>query len=1101
MVAQLQQQMAAVLQQQQEPRALLACYQEGEDVEAFLTTFERTMVLRRIDEEDWPSRLIPLLTGRARAAYHEVEADVAYPRLREALLEKFEITSIASRVRLRQMKFQMKDDIGAHLTRMEVLARRWLLPLDDPTETDQERIGRIERQVIREVVMEHIRHEMPPELQRCMDARNPNTVDEVRQYVREYQLQHPARDESQRRVQHPPRSGARQGAERTTTTPAKRGEKQDVRCYRCQQRGHCKWECPNPEKTLRISEERHQDLLDKGEVNGRPVERIQIDTGASRTVVNSDVVPEVEMTGEKVSVTLADGAKRCYPTADVEIKFDGEIYRVRAAIVKGLVEDVLLGRDVPRYRHTPGRLSLDELRILREKSDQGEEELNSTATVLQVTTRAQARAQGQQSAERGNRAESEPSDGKEVTGPGCGDDELNSPEELDLPPTEPTESGAVGVESEDPEADNEEEIPFAFEDELFAEPGKERCKTTRAGRRAQNRAYLTPTGVPKVTQLKSDQERDPDVQKWRATEIPEGVVQKEGIYYRRWHPRNAPGETYEQLVLPKTYRSKVLKLAHSMPMAGHLGRDKATQRIQRRFYWPTMYRDVKRYCQECPECQRFGGAGRKAPLIPLPIIGEPFRRIAMDVVGPLPRTSRGNRFILVVSDYATRYPEAIALRRVTAEKVAEELVTLFSRHGIPEEILTDQGTNFTSTLLGELYRMIGVKAIRTSPYHPQTDGLVERFNQTLKKMLKKVLAGEGRQWDVMLPYVLFAHREAPQATVGFTPFELLLGLEVRGLLDVLREDWTGEKDTEEDVVTYVSRVRERMEEAQEIVKQNSSAMQTKHKEYYDRKARELNLDVGDQVLLLLPDSNKKFLAKWQGPYKITRKIGRVNYEIKMPDKGDRKQIFHVNLLKRWKTRPEEEPEGIYHIEEEDLQDCDWRGEETGVQMGRELTPIQAQELDLCLQRYPEVTSSKPGLTTTTEHKVPTGETPPIRQRPYRIPHAYKDEVLKELQAMKDARIIEPSDSEWSAPMVIVRKKDSTIRICIDYRKLNQHTKFDAYPMPRIDELLDAIGKAEFITKLDLAKGFWQVPMTEEDKPKTAFASPIGLYQFTVCHSG
>ena len=96
-----------------------------------------------------------------------------------------------------------------------------------------------------------------------------------------------------------------------------------------------------------------------------------------------------------------------------------------------------------------------------------------------------------------------------------------------------------------------------------------------------------------------------------------------------------------------------------------------------------------------------------------------------------------------------------------AENVVEELMTLFSQHGIPAEILTDQGTSFTSALLGELYRMTRVRAIQTSPYHPQTDGLVERLNQTLKQMLKKVAAGEGRQWDVMLPYILFSYRELP----------------------------------------------------------------------------------------------------------------------------------------------------------------------------------------------------------------------------------------------------------------------------------------------------------------------------------------------------
>ena len=157
----------------------------------------------------------------------------------------------------------------------------------------------------------------------------------------------------------------------------------------------------------------------------------------------------------------------------------------------------------------------------------------------------------------------------------------------------------------------------------------------------------------------------------------------------------------------------------------------------------------------------------------------------MDIVGPLPRTGRGNRFILVVSDYATRYPEAVPLRTISASKIAEVLIDIFARQGIPEEILTDQGTNFTSALLGELYRLIGIKALRTSPYHPQTDGLVERFNRTLKAMLREVLKGDKSDWDCMLPYVLFSNREVPQATVGFRPFELLYGRDPRGPLDVL----------------------------------------------------------------------------------------------------------------------------------------------------------------------------------------------------------------------------------------------------------------------------------------------------------------------------
>ena len=110
-----------------------------------------------------------------------------------------------------------------------------------------------------------------------------------------------------------------------------------------------------------------------------------------------------------------------------------------------------------------------------------------------------------------------------------------------------------------------------------------------------------------------------------------------------------------------------------------------------------------------------------------------------------------------------------------AERIAEEFIKLFARVGIPEEILTDQGSNFTSSLLAELYRMLHVHPIRTSPYHPQTDGLVERFNQTLKSMLRKCATKEGKDWDKLLPYLLFAYREVPQASTGFSPFDLLYG--------------------------------------------------------------------------------------------------------------------------------------------------------------------------------------------------------------------------------------------------------------------------------------------------------------------------------------
>ena len=283
----------------------------------------------------------------------------------------------------------------------------------------------------------------------------------------------------------------------------------------------------------------------------------------------------------------------------------------------------------------------------------------------------------------------------------------------------------------------------------------------------------------------------------------------------------------EQLALPKEGRATVLKLGHKIPLAGHLGKEKTRRRILRRFYWPTIFRDVEEFCRCCPQCQK--STTRKvvpAPLIPLPVVAEPFSRIAMDIIGPLPRSSSGNWYVLVLCNYATCYPEVLSLRSIDAKHVAEQLITVFSRVGMPCEILTDQGSNFTSQLLAELYRLLHIHAIRTSPYHPQTDGMVDRFNQTLKAMLRKTIDEEGKDWDKLIPYLLFAYREVPQASTGFSPFELMYGRDVRGPLDVLKESWEagGQCKT---VIEHVLLMREKLSQMTELVKQNLLEAQRK----------------------------------------------------------------------------------------------------------------------------------------------------------------------------------------------------------------------------------------------------------------------------------
>lgn len=197
-------------------------------------------------------------------------------------------------------------------------------------------------------------------------------------------------------------------------------------------------------------------------------------------------------------------------------------------------------------------------------------------------------------------------------------------------------------------------------------------------------------------------------------------------------------------------------MAHDIPMSGHMGVKKTRNRILQHFFWPGIFSDTSKYCRSCPECQKGTAKGRvkKVPLVSIPTIDEPFQRIALDFVGPLPLTESKNRFVLVCVDYATKYPIAVALKNQEAETVAEALMGIFADMGFPNEILTDQGSNFMSELIKELCRLLKVSKLVSSPYHPQTNGLVEKFNGTLKKMLKAYAVKEPSKWDKHLPYVI-----------------------------------------------------------------------------------------------------------------------------------------------------------------------------------------------------------------------------------------------------------------------------------------------------------------------------------------------------------
>lgn len=598
-------------------------------------------------------------------------------------------------------------------------------------------------------------------------------------------------------------------------------------------------------------------------------------------------------------------------------------------------------------------------------------------------------------------------------------------------------------------------------------------------------------------------------------------IMKKGLLYRCFQsPKVDDNKIFHQLIVPKQYREVVLKLAHDGIMAGHLGVRKTTDRILSNFYWPGIQSHVTRYCRSCDICQKTFPKGKitKVPLGRMPLIETPFERVAVDLVGPIyPATERGNRYILTLVDYSTRYPEAVPLKGIETERVAEALVEMFTRIGIPKEILSDMGTQFTSNIMKAVGRLLSINQLTTTPYHPACNGLVEKFNGTLKNMLRKMSTERPKDWDRYIPSLLFAYREVPQESLGFSPFELVYGRTVRGPMTILRELWTNE-DSEPDVKStyqYVLDLKDKLTDTCELAKRELVKSSARYKKYFDYRTKRKSFKIGDKVLLLLPTDKNKLLMQWKGPYTVTGRVGVADYRI---DKDGKIRTFHANLLKKYIDRNQTgstvpdvvscviintEPDEMLSDNDPLLNIVPLKATETvdDVKVNDGLSTEQKQEVRKLLDEFSDVLSDLPGRTDVVQHEINLTTEDPIRNKTYQVPYAMRDVVRNEIKQMLQMDIIEPSESSYASSIVIVKKPDGSNRLCLDFRNLNKVTVFDAEPMPDPEEIFAKIGQSCYFTKIDLCKGYWQIPMREQDKDLTSFVTPDGLYRFKVMAFG
>lgn len=1048
----------------------LARLEDTDDIEHYLLTFERLAEVYQWPKEDWAIHLIPLLTGKARSAFVAMDPvhTQSYDALKIAILKKYEINAETYRQRFRNLNTHPDESPQELYTRLKDLFCKWVNFSTSSKEG-----------IMETLVLEQYLRVLYPEVRTWVKERGPATAEEAAGLVESYISAHKRAGSFRYAGILSSTRGKSEGSmgcsnsqakifkvtyakPNTSDTTLQSVAKEDVVCFHCGQSGHTRPLCPlKKPKTASLCYVPHpiQSSLLKCNsqpvisvlLNGKPVLAL-VDTGCTYTLVQSKFVPRQDWNdSETVTVCCVHGHNTPLPTAEVYIEVLSQSYLMKVGIAETLPYPILLGTDMP---------------VLPE--------LVQHTAWCGVVTRAQAKQITQTT------LDLEPHDALQT-----------------LPFTTADIDCESGPTTDDRLQQRREWVEELLDTPEFAVQDVEEPELSEAD-------MVIPNDLARL------QREDPTLAVcFNQVKTNDGtnVVSDEPflLQHELLYKQTKQGDL--QLVLPKARRAEVLELGHSIPWAGHLGFTKTCLRISRRFYWPRMYTDIKEYCQTCPECQlTTGRVPAYAPLIPLPVVEVPFERIGVDVVGPVQRSQAGNRFILVISDYATRYPEAFPLRDVTAKQIASALLKFFSQVGIPKEVLTDQGTNFMSHTLYQVYQLLGIKRVRTTPYHPQTDGLVERFNQTLKTMLKKFVSESGKDWDKWLPYILFAYREVPQASTGFSPFELLYAHQVRGPLDVLKESWeTTAVSKKKNILTYVIKMREKLQQASVLARENLIQSQEQQKLWYDKAARSRSFEPGEEVLLLLPTSENKLLAKWQGPYQVQRRVGPVTYEIKIPSRAQPLQVFHVNMLKKWHPRQPEEHadvamlvravQGEEEVDEQYLPTC-LNDKKLDLE---HLAEEQRHQLLRCIPD--QLFMDTPGRTELVSHSIVLKDSKPIRQQMYRVPEKLLPEMKAELQMMQQFGIIEPSSSEWSSPIVLVPKKDGTLRFCLDFRKLNSISKFDPYPMPRVDELVERLGKAKYLSTLDLCKGYWQVPLKPECKEFTAFRTPFGHFHFCVLPFG
>ena len=389
---------------------------------------------------------------------------------------------------------------------------------------------------------------------------------------------------------------------------------------------------------------------------------------------------------------------------------------------------------------------------------------------------------------------------------------------------------------------------------------------------------------------------------------------KDGILFKTWIAHKGT-QSYLQLVSPSVLKKQVLESVHSAIPSGHLGVNKRAAKVQRTFYWYKWKNSVVELLQNCVTCgsRKRPGKTPKSPMTEY-TVSFPMDRICTDILGPLPETNNGAKYVLCVQDSFTKYVECYAIPDQRSCTVADKLVfEFYSRYGCSLDLHSDRAANYQSELLREVCRLLEIKQTRTSGSRPMANGMIERFNSTLLNMISAYVDENQKDWDRYLPLLTMAFNSTVHASTGFTPYKLMFSrdciLPIQLQIGCLPSDPSCKTYNE-----YVLQLQEKQEQIVGLVRETLKHSVSVMKRNYDTRISQNTYNVDDLVYCLDQTKVKGRCKKidpriWKGPFVIGKKYSDLLFEVHGKP-GSRSKLVHHDRLKPY--RSESLPDWLTH---------------------------------------------------------------------------------------------------------------------------------------------------------------------------------------------